>query len=129
MDIGLIYELETADDSDEGVKRCFRECIEQVKLADHQYRQQRLEGEGRLKMPPSEYFHRQVYVSTWFEHFWLEAREGIGVGNILWECDYPHPTGTFPHTRQFLERSFAGIPDEDRRRVLVENPTALFHLS
>ena len=34
MDISLFYELETSDTSDEGIKRVYRECIEQVKLAD-----------------------------------------------------------------------------------------------
>jgi alkanesulfonate monooxygenase SsuD/methylene tetrahydromethanopterin reductase-like flavin-dependent oxidoreductase (luciferase family) len=34
MDISLIYELETNDTSEEGVKRVFEECIEQVQLAD-----------------------------------------------------------------------------------------------
>jgi len=34
LDISLIYEIETADTSDAGVKRAYRECIEQVKLAD-----------------------------------------------------------------------------------------------
>jgi len=100
-----------------------------LELADHQYRQQRLQGEGRLKLPPSQYFRRQVFVSTWFEHFGLEARDFIGLGNILWECDYPHPTGTFPNTRRFVERSFAGVPEDARHKVLVENPTALFHLA
>lgn len=34
MDISLIYELETNDTSDEGVKRVYAECLEQVQLAD-----------------------------------------------------------------------------------------------
>jgi alkanesulfonate monooxygenase SsuD/methylene tetrahydromethanopterin reductase-like flavin-dependent oxidoreductase (luciferase family) len=34
MDISLIYELETADPSDSGVKRVYDQCIEQVQLAD-----------------------------------------------------------------------------------------------
>ncbi|MCH8190531.1 MAG: LLM class flavin-dependent oxidoreductase [Chloroflexi bacterium] len=34
MDLSMIYELETSDGSDEGVRRVYRECIEQVKLAD-----------------------------------------------------------------------------------------------
>jgi alkanesulfonate monooxygenase SsuD/methylene tetrahydromethanopterin reductase-like flavin-dependent oxidoreductase (luciferase family) len=34
MDISLIYELETADANDENVRRIYRECIEQVQLAD-----------------------------------------------------------------------------------------------
>lgn len=34
MDLSLIYELETADTSEAGVKRVFQECLEQVQLAD-----------------------------------------------------------------------------------------------
>jgi alkanesulfonate monooxygenase SsuD/methylene tetrahydromethanopterin reductase-like flavin-dependent oxidoreductase (luciferase family) len=34
MDLSLIYELETNDTSEAGVKRVFQECLEQVKLAD-----------------------------------------------------------------------------------------------
>jgi len=34
MDISLIYELETSDPTDAGVKRSYDQCIEQVKLAD-----------------------------------------------------------------------------------------------
>jgi alkanesulfonate monooxygenase SsuD/methylene tetrahydromethanopterin reductase-like flavin-dependent oxidoreductase (luciferase family) len=34
MDLSLIYELETADTSEEGVRRVFQECLEQVQLAD-----------------------------------------------------------------------------------------------
>jgi alkanesulfonate monooxygenase SsuD/methylene tetrahydromethanopterin reductase-like flavin-dependent oxidoreductase (luciferase family) len=34
MDISLIYELETSDPSEAGVKRAYDQCIEQVRLAD-----------------------------------------------------------------------------------------------
>ena len=34
MDLSLIYELETGDTSPAGIKRVYKECIEQVKLAD-----------------------------------------------------------------------------------------------
>ncbi len=34
MDLSLIYELETADTSAEGQQRVYKECIEQIKLAD-----------------------------------------------------------------------------------------------
>lgn len=34
MDISLIYELETNDTSEDGVRRVYQECLEQVKLAD-----------------------------------------------------------------------------------------------
>jgi alkanesulfonate monooxygenase SsuD/methylene tetrahydromethanopterin reductase-like flavin-dependent oxidoreductase (luciferase family) len=34
MDVSLIYELETNDNSEEGIRRCYAECLEEVKLAD-----------------------------------------------------------------------------------------------
>ncbi len=100
-----------------------------LEVADHQYAQGQFEQGGRLKMLPSQYFRRQVYVSTWFERFGVAVRDTIGLGNILWECDYPHPTGTFPNSWQFIERSFAGVPEADRYQVLAGNALRVFHLS
>jgi alkanesulfonate monooxygenase SsuD/methylene tetrahydromethanopterin reductase-like flavin-dependent oxidoreductase (luciferase family) len=34
MDVSLMYELETNDNSEEGVRRCYAECLEEVQLAD-----------------------------------------------------------------------------------------------
>src|SRR5947209_924457 len=34
MDLSIIYELETNDNSEEGIKRRYDECLEEVKLAD-----------------------------------------------------------------------------------------------
>jgi alkanesulfonate monooxygenase SsuD/methylene tetrahydromethanopterin reductase-like flavin-dependent oxidoreductase (luciferase family) len=34
MDLSLMYELETNDNSEEGIRRCYAECLEEVKLAD-----------------------------------------------------------------------------------------------
>src|SRR5947209_4129464 len=34
MDLSLMYELETNDNTEEGIRRCYAECLEEVKLAD-----------------------------------------------------------------------------------------------
>src|SRR5580692_8875692 len=34
MDLSLVYELETNDNSAAGIKRCYDEALEQIKLAD-----------------------------------------------------------------------------------------------
>ena len=64
----------------------------------------------RLQRRPSEY---------WATNCWLGAsfmgrqdaleRDGIGVDRIMWGSDFPHDEGTFPHTREALAHTFAGI--------------------
>jgi len=37
---------------------------------------------------------------------------------MLWGNDFPHPEGTWPHTREWLLRSFWDIPVEETRQML-----------
>ena len=60
---------------------------------------------GQLTMKPSEYFDRNCFVgASNMEVIELERRYMIGVGNMLWGNDFPHPEGTWPHTREWLKR-------------------------
>jgi hypothetical protein len=45
-------------------------------------------------------------------------RYEIGVDNILWGSDFPHPEGTWPDTRAWLSRTFHDIPVAETRRML-----------
>ena len=67
-------------------------------------------------------------------HFWYEVvgarlRDYIGIENIMWESDYPHPTGTWPDSRKYIEASMQGWTDEERRKVLMENAVRVFNLA
>lgn len=85
---------------------------------------------------PSEYFKRQIYGCFWFEQETaLSALELLGSDNLLFETDYPHPTSMSPGPasiattpRQYLEATFARIPDEDVRKLLEGNATRIYHL-
>lgn len=70
--------------------------------------------EGDLTMPPSAYFDRNCFIgATTTERRELARRYEIGVSNILWGNDFPHPevpgripatgcaapSGTFPSRR------------------------------
>jgi hypothetical protein len=48
----------------------------------------------------------------------LARRYEIGVSNMLWGNDFPHPEGTWPHTGEWLRRSFWDIPVEETRQML-----------
>jgi len=79
-------------------------------------------------MRPSEYFHRQCYVNFWFEELGPSLRHIIGLDNIMWESDFPHGTGTYPHSRDAIEKATGDWTPEERRRVLVETPRRVYHL-
>jgi predicted TIM-barrel fold metal-dependent hydrolase len=48
----------------------------------------------------------------------LARRYEIGVGNMMWGNDFPHPEGTWPHTRKWLRSAFHDIPVDETRAIL-----------
>jgi predicted TIM-barrel fold metal-dependent hydrolase len=99
-----------------------------LETADHQWERQKMWREG-MATKPSESFHRQCYVNFWFEKTGIENRYHIGVDNIMWESDYPHPTCSWPNSQDFIERSLAGVPEAERRKILVDNAVKVFNLT
>ena len=58
-------------------------------------------------MRPSEYFDRNCFIgASNTRRRELARRYEIGVGNIMWGNDFPHPEGTWPHTREWLSQAF-----------------------
>jgi hypothetical protein len=55
-------------------------------------------------------------------------RHEIGVETIAFGRDYPHPEGTWPHTKQWLQDAFAGVPEQELRLMLGENAIRFFGL-
>ena len=80
-----------------------------------------------VKLKPSEYFERQCYVAASFMGAHESAiRHEIGLHNLMWGADYPHPEGTWPRTRKSLARCFKGIPTDEVRTILTDNPAGLY---
>jgi predicted TIM-barrel fold metal-dependent hydrolase len=50
-----------------------------------------------------------------------EMRHEIGLGQLMWGSDYPHPEGSWPHTAPHLQKTFSGLPDADIAAILGEN--------
>ena len=58
------------------------------------------------KRRPSEYWRDNCIAGASFMHkVEVEMRHEIGVDTILFGRDYPHPEGTFPESRQVVERA------------------------
>ncbi len=82
---------------------------------------------SHLSMKPSEYFRRNVFVgASCMSRREAEMRHSIGVGNMLWGSDYPHPEGTWPFTRQQMCETFRGLPEQDVRDMLGLNAARVY---
>jgi predicted TIM-barrel fold metal-dependent hydrolase len=78
---------------------------------------------------PSFYFHRNMFLTFIDEPDSLQLlRHRIGVENILWSTDYPHPVTSWPDSRALIERAFAGIPADERALILSGNATRIWNL-
>ena len=79
-------------------------------------------------IPPSELFHRQMYVCLVDEHFALRSLGDIPVDNLLWEGDYPHGDGLWPDNHRYIEEVLADVPDEDATKIAETNLRQLLHV-
>ena len=82
-----------------------------------------------LSLSPSEYFKRQIYATTWFEHRNLAALiDSVGEDNIMFETDFPHPTCLYPDPLKTADHNLADLSEPVQRKVLGENAARLYHL-
>ena len=80
-----------------------------------------------VKLKPSEYWERQCYVAASFMGPDESAlRHEVGLSKLMWGADYPHLEGTWPRTRKSLARCFRGIPPDEVRAILTDNPARLY---
>jgi predicted TIM-barrel fold metal-dependent hydrolase len=80
-----------------------------------------------LKMRPTEYFRRNVFVACRGDEMTLPSVIALaGDDNLVFNTDYPHPDGTFPWG---IERLAAQpIPEVSKRKILWDNAARAFHL-
>jgi len=79
---------------------------------------------------PSTYFHKNVHLTFIEEDFSLELlRHKIGVRNIMWSSDYPHPVTSWPESRRIVERQCESIPSDERELILSGNATRVWGLA
>jgi hypothetical protein len=80
-----------------------------------------------MKRRPSEYFDANRFVGgSTAKREELSDRYQIGVRNILWSNDFPHPEGSWPHTREWLTHMFADVPEDETRLMLGEAAVEMF---
>jgi predicted TIM-barrel fold metal-dependent hydrolase len=56
----------------------------------------------------------------------IDRRHAIGVDNLLWGNDLPHPEGTYPHTRRWIAERFGDVPTDETARILGLNAARVY---
>ena len=56
------------------------------------------------------------------------AREIIGTRTLMWGSDFPHHNSTWPESQRVLAEQFAGVPADERQRVVWDNVRELYQL-
>jgi predicted TIM-barrel fold metal-dependent hydrolase len=83
------------------------------------------DGVGGIELPiaPSEQVRGRVFGCVFDDLVGLRYREDVGLESILFETDYPHSDGTFPHSRKVAHGLFsaAGMDAEACYKVLRGN--------
>jgi len=77
-------------------------------------------GSGPL---PSEIVKGRVFACVFDDLIGLKLRHDVGVDQILFETDFPHSDGTFPHSRKVAHSLFsaAGMDADECYKVLRGN--------
>jgi predicted TIM-barrel fold metal-dependent hydrolase len=96
---------------------------------DYTYRERHEEALYRFKdgMRPSDFFHRNVFLSFQEDDIGIRLRDVIGVDNMMWGSDYPHSESTFPQSRKILEQILAGVPEDEQAKIVGGNTARLYH--
>ncbi|HJY84374.1 MAG TPA: amidohydrolase family protein [Candidatus Binatia bacterium] len=100
-----------------------------LELAEYQFDEMTYSDRWGLKRRPREYFRDHFYVSWWFEDFGpTKAIEEVGVKNVLFETDFPHPTCLYPDPVAHAAKVLAHLPYADRKAILQDNAAELWQI-
>jgi hypothetical protein len=83
-----------------------------------------------LPQPPSHYMADRVFACVFDDAVGLANRDHVGMGQLMFETDYPHADSTFPESRQVAEKMIAesGLSESETLQFLRANAIACYDL-
>ena len=75
---------------------------------------------------PSTYFKRQMAATFVHEPEGVELRHDLGVENVLWSTDFPHPICNWPNAAEKVLKQFDGIPEDEMRAITWGNGARMY---
>ena len=78
--------------------------------------------------PPSTFIPGRVYGSFFDDEVGIDMRHKIGVGQLVFEVDYPHQDTTWPHTNKIVDQIAAKVTPDELDRLLRRNALEMLGL-
>jgi predicted TIM-barrel fold metal-dependent hydrolase len=103
-----------------------------LRMLDHHFRDNEFSAKlgdyrGHLSMSPTDYFRRNCAIgASCMPRADAEIRHEMGVEQIMWGSDYPHPEGTWPYTRERMVETFKALPPDDVAAMLGGNAVKFY---
>lgn len=79
-----------------------------------------------LTAKPSDYWHRQCKATYQSDRVGIRLLDVIGVDNIMWGSDFPHPDGVWPDSIAFIEAELGHLAEKDRHKIVCGNAARLY---
>ena len=78
---------------------------------------------------PTEVFRRQIYACTFFEkRNFLDTIRQVGVDNVMFETDFPHPACLYPDGLEHMADVIAEMTPEERFKVFSGNAAKVYNI-
>jgi predicted TIM-barrel fold metal-dependent hydrolase len=79
-----------------------------------------------IELTPRETFLRNFWFTAYYDPSALKHLEEIGVGNVMYESDYPHADSSWPDTQLSLAEQFRDLNAETIDRITYRNACELY---
>lgn len=96
--------------------------------ADRIYRAYGPDLSPKLAEPPSFYWRRQCYATFMDDPTAIILADRIGVDNIMWSTDYPHPEGVLGDSRRLTQSFFEQLGAEKAKKIAGGNAARVWGL-
>ena len=84
---------------------------------------------SKLARMPSEYIQDRNYWGFLRDPVGVKRRDSIGYDKLMWGTDFAHAASDYPNSQKYIEADFAGVPENEKRAILVDNCVRYFHLN
>jgi predicted TIM-barrel fold metal-dependent hydrolase len=79
-----------------------------------------------LTMKPSEYWQRQCYATYQSDPIGVKLIDELGIDNIMWGSDFPHPDGIWPDSQEYIQKELGHLPEAVRKKIVCDNAAKLY---
>ena len=95
---------------------------------DRTWEKQRFWIGSQIQHTPSFYMEQNIWSSFIHDRVAIENRNLPGAKNVMWSSDYPHSETTFPDSMEWIDRLFAGVPEDEKHLIISENARRFFRV-